>query len=164
MPSCRVYSPLQPRNAILSASRALRVKSSAHYLVLPLNPADRSTLLTLSPKQPTKSDPLTPVFSVQLARFSSLLVTLAKITPAFPHTSEKHPGVAPPLLHKKKNASSSLAHLQNSTRLCTISLSPSSATLPQNTLVTPFPATLPFSLDLKSFACHTSAKRAGIPK
>src|SRR5437764_11220305 len=103
MPSCRVYSPLQPRNAILSASRALRVKSSAHYLVLPLNPADRSTLLTLSPKQPTKSDPLTPVFSVQLARFSSLLVTLAKITPAFPHTSEKHPGVAPPLLHKKKN-------------------------------------------------------------
>jgi hypothetical protein len=42
-------------------------------------------------------------------------------------------------------------------------LSPFPATLPKKSSITPFIATLPKSLDLNSFACHTSAKRGGVP-
>jgi hypothetical protein len=42
-------------------------------------------------------------------------------------------------------------------------LTPVFATHPKNPPVTPFLATHPKSLDLKSFVCHTSAKRGGVP-
>jgi hypothetical protein len=47
--------------------------------------------------------------------------------------------------------------------LATTSLTPFLATHPRNRLVTPAFATLPNSLDLKSFICHTSRKRGGCP-
>src|SRR5205814_8093972 len=42
--------------------------------------------------------PLTPIFSIGLFPISCTFFTLAKISPLFAHSSEKHPGVGPPPL------------------------------------------------------------------
>jgi len=104
------------------------------------------------PRSPP-SNPLRPVFSV------------TAFTPA-------RAGVANPLLfspgtgiiywHLVNSMISSLVKIaRKSLLLPSLSLTSLLATHPKNSPVTPFLATLPFSLDLKSFVCHTSAKERG---
>src|SRR5260221_14624492 len=98
-------------------SRTLTTSLSTPHF--PLTPAFSSTSLFFDFL--TERFALSPLFSFPMFRSFCAFLALAKITPAFPNTSEKHPGVPPYLTHwsPKMERTHLAAQIVDSLSLCT---------------------------------------------